>query len=360
MPATGTVTPRAPVARPVSSSVSFRGVSPPNTDVEREGSQEAVDALRRFLNLDYGQRKQIVLVPDADLAPAARWRKRAAEGGGYAAAGGGGAVVAGGAALAAGEAAGVGAAGVFGAVMAGSPAAGPFAPAVFVAGGLGAAGGLALRHLRKKAKDELRRHVDPSTMAWSVGRLLEFPSGHPNRHTLYVGHPLKPTVYYPFAQFHVLLFQEKLTEAIRLLIALGAAEIHAEHEVGYSTEVSGRFAAPVMSGVTADLEARSAKSGHDRTQFKMRLRPAGGRWPDPSVPTDLPWLREESNWRTIADARTTGGLEDFELGVDSRDDYGVTADAEAALKKLKLKAGGVFHRHLETRWLLRGRFAPEG
>ena len=82
----------------------------------------------------------------------------------------------------------------------------------------------------KAARDQ---GVNVLSVSRSESTMLQFPPGHPQDGVLYVGHPTVHEIYYPTAQFHRLAFEHKLSEAIELLMALGAIEINVEHQVGW-------------------------------------------------------------------------------------------------------------------------------
>lgn len=81
----------------------------------------------------------------------------------------------------------------------------------------------------KAARDQ---GIDVLPVPRSESAKLLFPPGHPQDGVLYVGHPTVHEIYYPTAQFHRLTFEHKFSEAIELLMALGAIEIDVEHQVG--------------------------------------------------------------------------------------------------------------------------------
>ena len=51
---------------------------------------------------------------------------------------------------------------------------------------------------------------------------VDWPAGHPVSDTLYIGHPLKPTIYYLATEFHNRLFDDKVVEFSKMLRYLGA------------------------------------------------------------------------------------------------------------------------------------------
>ena len=83
----------------------------------------------------------------------------------------------------------------------------------------------------KAARDQGINVLSVPRSESTVFHFLQFPPGHPQDGVLYVGHPAVREIYYPTAQFHRLTFEHKLSEAIELLMALGAIEINVEHQV---------------------------------------------------------------------------------------------------------------------------------
>ncbi len=93
----------------------------------------------------------------------------------------------------------------------------------------------AIQAVIKAARDQ---EVNVLPVPRSESTVLQFPLGHPQDGVLYVGHPAIREIYYPTAQFHQLTFEHKLSEAIELLMALGAIEVSVEHQVGWGREFS--------------------------------------------------------------------------------------------------------------------------
>src|SRR5690606_21682489 len=65
-------------------------------------------------------------------------------------------------------------------------------------------------------------------IAQSEAAHLSFPPGHPRHGILYVGHPVKPDLYYVTAEFHRVTFEHKFSEAVHLLTCLGATKMKVE------------------------------------------------------------------------------------------------------------------------------------
>jgi hypothetical protein len=184
---------------------------------------------------------------------------------------------------------------------------------------------------------------------------LTFPPGHPKvGRVLYIGHPTIPSVYYPAAHFHRLTFEHKLSEAVRLLMALGATRIESEREFGWSREFAARLNVPLGSPAEAvGGAAGGGRSSGAQILFKARLRNTA----TPAVPEGLVWYPHETTWQTVADGRLHHGLEEFSLVVNYEDDFGVNAKLQASIAGTPLGLGGQFDAHEATRWRMVGTFA---
>jgi hypothetical protein len=184
---------------------------------------------------------------------------------------------------------------------------------------------------------------------------LKFRFGHPRPKVTYAGHPADPFQYFPFADFHRMLFELKVDEALRLVIALGATNVAVEHVQGWGQGAGINIGLALPTDFPIDV---SASAGVQRSQgtyimTRMTLNPSG----PPSVPPGLVWLPQEPLWQTVVRARMESGLSSFELNVESADDYGINGSVKALLLKTGLELGGNFTEHQYTVWRLQGDFA---
>ncbi|HEX8648307.1 MAG TPA: hypothetical protein VF715_15545 [Thermoleophilaceae bacterium] len=183
---------------------------------------------------------------------------------------------------------------------------------------------------------------------------LTFPPGHPKPgRVLYVGHPTLPSVYYPAASFHRLTFEHKLSEAVRLLLGLGATHIEVEREYGWSKEFAARLNVPLgVPGESVGIGGGTTRASEGQVLFTARLRNKV----TPAVPSGLVWYPHEETWKTVADARLQYGLQEFSLTVNYEDDFGVDASLEASLAGTRIGLGGKFVSHEATSWRMVGTF----
>ena len=185
---------------------------------------------------------------------------------------------------------------------------------------------------------------------------LHFPPGHPREKVLYVGHPAMPRVYHTIAEFHRVTFEHKFSEAINLLMHLGANHIRVEHVRGWSKEFSGRLSVGLGAlGTTAEGEVVAGRRAASSLLFEATLSGTM----QPSLPESLVWYPHEPTWQSIAKGRLNFGLQDFSMSVTYDDDYGVHAGLKASTQKAGLELGGKFEDHQETAWRIAGQFRAD-
>jgi len=187
----------------------------------------------------------------------------------------------------------------------------------------------------------------------SESNLLDFPPGHPREQVVYVGHPAIPTAYYTAADFHRVTFEHKFSEAIDLLIHLGAKEIRVGHVTGWSREFAADLSVPIShTGSSAGVEAGGKQQSGKHLLFEAKL-PGEVK---PALPDILWWYPHERTWQSIANGRLGFGLRNFSLSVSYDDDFGVNAGLKVSTKKVGLDVGGNFEDHVATTWNISGEF----
>ena len=183
---------------------------------------------------------------------------------------------------------------------------------------------------------------------------IQFPPGHPQVDELYVGNPAAVSHYYPAWDFHRAVFEHKFSEAITLLMALGATRIEVHHVEGWSTEILGTMALAISEGA---VEGRGT---HNRSEHRELLFQAdlGPRRKKPSLPQGLVWYPNEPMWQSIARGRLEHRMRNCQMVVNYEDNYGVSAKLRAGIAKLKgkLRLGGEWKDHKVTQWKVYANF----
>lgn len=180
---------------------------------------------------------------------------------------------------------------------------------------------------------------------------LTFPPGHPREGVLYVAHPAAERVYFTVASFHRLAFEHKFSEAIDLLMSLGASEIKVEHVKGWSREFSANLSVP-MPNATAGVDLSGKQSSASGLLYEAHLHGST----QPELPESLVWYPHEPTWQSIAKGRMKFGLTEFSLTVNYEDDFGINAGLKLTAGKAGLDLGGSFEDHRATTWKIHGKF----
>ena len=193
--------------------------------------------------------------------------------------------------------------------------------------------------------------LDITQISRTQANSLTFPPGHPRDGVLYVAHPAVNGVYFTVASFHRLAFEHKFSEAIDLLMSLGASEIKVEHVRGWSREFAATLSAP-MPDANAGIEISSKQSGVSALLYEANLCGTT----QPSLPEPLVWYPHEPTWQSIAKGRIKFGLTEFSLTVNYEDDFGINAGLKLTAGKSGLDLGGSFEDHCATTWKIHGKF----
>lgn len=192
------------------------------------------------------------------------------------------------------------------------------------------------------------RHVGKSE-----AHTLTFPPGHPRDTVVYIGHPAMPDVYYTIADFHRVTFEHKFSEAIRLLMYLGASQVRVEHVRGWSKEFSSRLSVP-LAQASASVAGHFEATQDSQVRLLYEAELSGIR--EPKLPDSLVWYQHEPTWQLIAEGRLKFELQRFSLNVVYEDDYGVNAGLRTTAIKAGFDLGGNFEDHEATTWRIFGRF----
>jgi hypothetical protein len=182
--------------------------------------------------------------------------------------------------------------------LVGAPALGPVAVAVWA------------------SLSALEKLSDKGIKILPIGRTeamtLTFPPGHPRDDVLYIGHPAVPAIYSPMADFHRITFEHKFSQAVLLLMSLGATRLRVEHVSGWSKEFSARLVVPLGS---AEEVATIGSQTNSTNRSKLLYVASFHGTSDPVIPKGLVWYPHEPTWQSVAIGRTQHRLKDFSLAV---------------------------------------------
>ena len=168
---------------------------------------------------------------------------------------------------------------------------------------------------------------------------IQFPVGHPQANTLYIGHPFKPATYLPFENATEQLFMERVHELCYLGQCLGANEIRIKRLRGADTasseakqlEASGEVNVKAVSvggsfgRNTTNQNSYTSKDGMEMVQTYLPTK-------QPYCPDDLVWLDSEASWQALAKQRLNGNILSYSLHLSSSESVNMTSSKVLSVK----------------------------
>ena len=168
---------------------------------------------------------------------------------------------------------------------------------------------------------------------------INFPVGHPQPNTLYIGHPLKPGVYIPFENATEQLFMEKVRELCYLAQCLGAVEIKFKRIKGLDVSNSessclersgeaGRKFLNVGGSLGISGSESNTYSSKDGVELVQRYSPIK----KPFCPEGMVWYDSDPTWQTLVKQRLNGNILSYVEHVSSTETTTVSSNQLMSLK----------------------------
>ena len=206
---------------------------------------------------------------------------------------------------------------------------------------------------------------------------IQFPVGHPQANTLYIGHPFKPATYLPFENATEQLFMERVHELCYLGQCLGANEIRIKRLRGLDTAsseakqlaVSGELdvkAVNVGGSFGRNTTVQNSYSSKDGMEMVQTYLPTK----QPYCPDDLVWLDSETSWQALVKQRLNGNILSYSLHLSSSESVSMTSSkvlsVKASFEYLVTKVSGTydsksdktFSKTEEIEWEIDMQFKP--
>lgn len=231
--------------------------------------------------------------------------------------------------------------------------------------------------------DDIAGYYDPTHSInhfFTIDRIpasIKFPHGLPQTSTLYIANPARTDEYIPYDNCEELLFMDKIRELRRLLRFMGATEITFTTVKGKSTEefqkevqstsVSGSVLSHKASvGSRFEKQKEETNSRELKVYFIERLDPCDY----PSIPENLYWYHDETEWQHNVEARLHSNQLDFKQEISTKQIKYLSEmsqlDVNAAYKNLILKIKAKHHHEQEfhvktteeTMWRITAEFKP--
>lgn len=163
---------------------------------------------------------------------------------------------------------------------------------------------------------------------------VQFPLGHPQVRQVYARHPLHQAKFLHYAQFHQTIFMEKTTQAVKLLLALGAHKVTAKWSMDGGKKADADLSADLLKEVTG-------KGGWQRTSDDHFIFNVSGAGRASKLPS-LPWRQKDPMFDTVIAAAQAGATHVDMILVSDRHSK-VTAELGGSLvNNLKMHIGGSY------------------
>lgn len=177
-----------------------------------------------------------------------------------------------------------------------------------------------------------------------------FPAGPYECGVLYIEHPVVRGRWYPAADFHRLVFEDKLAEALELAAALGATTVEAQHLAGWGEELAGTVGVKAVATVGGGRRTKGSAGSTFSASYEPAEPPAS--WDALLAAGSFHWLPYEPLWEPIVRGRVARRLRSCSLAVTFEQDHGIDGRLEGVVAELGLALGGSFTEHRKTEWRL--------
>ncbi|EKF9792723.1 hypothetical protein FXE82_14735 [Vibrio cholerae] len=208
-------------------------------------------------------------------------------------------------------------------------------------------------HVPESSMNELRDFITKHSMTKhdALRKGYKFPPGHPQVGETYKLHPLasykhasKEKLYIPEYVFDDVLFEERESELLTLLVNLGATDIQISKytESLFNKEGAGSLGGGVDSVVDGSVEINTSLSRENSEKNVRNFSLQGKPWQygDKIDRTGYAWLNFEPSWNALITAREIGGCTGATLEIKEASKYASNKEASIQLKAKIYTANG--------------------
>lgn len=177
---------------------------------------------------------------------------------------------------------------------------------------------------------------------------MSFPIGHPVANQLYVGHPLIPSKYFPFADYQLEFIEDKIREFCEFVQDLGAIEItidclnssyndrNSDTEKTYSGGFEGAH-----RGISGSVKTSNSRRLIEELSRSINLHQTFKPTKIPILHPNLIWYQSEPSWQRLYNQRMNGGLLTHEERMETKKSQVLE---EKELQNIKAEVKGLFAR----------------
>lgn len=183
---------------------------------------------------------------------------------------------------------------------------------------------------------------------------IELPNGHPQANTLYLGHPLRSSIYVPFEEAEYMFFIDEVRVFCWICQCLGATEISFRTVKGKDVVQNNSD----YKNSNADFNIRitkangnydssgniqSEKASKSAMEMTQKFRPKKM----PYIPNDCEdWINAKSDWKQLVKQRLEGNMLNYTQHISSTEFLHLSSNQKRSLKasfsNFMMKANGSF------------------
>ncbi len=191
------------------------------------------------------------------------------------------------------------------------------------------------------AKYYIDQRAITESVAYKLG--FKFQPGHPQLNVEYALHPLAGYnenyngLYIPIDSFNEILYEERESELIKLLVALGATKITIITRENYSHQLNLHLSTEAETTIGGNNQGK-IEGQHDRNQMKdnkkERIYELSGKkitCNDDLSSFKFTWLDHEPTWKSLVNARLVGACRKAELELKEKTSFSTKSGATLSL-----------------------------
>jgi hypothetical protein len=197
--------------------------------------------------------------------------------------------------------------------------------------------------------DFIDKHSHTKQQVLSKG--FKFPPGHPRIGESYRLHPLaeypqysRQNLYIPENIFDDVLFEERESELLTLLVHLGATKVEIAKYVDnfFEGEQSGSIGggSKIVGEASLSAESNTGRSSNEKSVRTFSLKGKPWEYGNKLEREDFAWLNFEPSWNALIIAREVGGCTSATLEIKEASKYATNKETSMQLKAKIYSANG--------------------
>ena len=205
------------------------------------------------------------------------------------------------------------------------------------------------------AKNYINQRAITESIADELG--FKFQPGHPQINIEYALHPLANynknynDLYIPIDSFNEILYEERESELIKLLVALGATKITITTRENFNHQFNLHLSTEAETTIGGNKQGK-IEGQYDRSQMednkKERVYELSGKkvkHNDDINSLKLTWLDHEPTWKSLVDARLVGACRKAELELKEKTSFSSKNGASLSLGSALFNASSELSQH---------------